>query len=137
MFFACEEGVEVGVAVQKNISAALLGNEGLCQTKISGSGIVALEVPVPESEIFKCVLIDDTLKVDGNFAILRTGNIDFSVEKSSKSIVGSATSGEGFVNVYRGSGEVWLVPTKSAYKDLKVRGLSEMKKPQRKMNNEE
>ena len=137
MFFACEDGIEVGVSVQKNISAALLGNEGLCQTRISGSGIVALEVPVPESEIFKCVLINDTLKVDGNFAVLRTGNIEFSVEKSSKSIIGSATSGEGLVNVYRGSGEVWLVPTQSAYRDLKIRGLAEMKKPQRKMNTEE
>lgn len=137
MFFACESGIDVGVSIQRNVSAALLGNEGLCQTRISGNGIVALEVPVPESEIFKCVLIDDTLKVDGNFAILRTGNIEFTVEKSSKSIVGSATSGEGFVNVYRGSGEVWLVPTKSAYKDLKVRGLSQMKKPQRKMNTKE
>lgn len=137
MFFACEDSIEVGVSIQKNVSSALLGNEGLCQTKISGSGIVALEVPVPENEIFKCVLVNDTLKVDGNFAILRTGNIEFTVEKSSKSIVGSATSGEGLVNVYRGSGEVWLVPTKSAYKDLKIKGLAEMKKPQRKMNTEE
>lgn len=137
MFFACEDSVEVGVSIQKNVSSALLGNEGLCQTKISGSGIVALEVPVPENEIFKCVLVNDTLKVDGNFAILRTGNIEFTVEKSSKSIVGSATSGEGLVNVYRGSGEVWLVPTKSAYNDLKIKGLAEMQKPQRKMNTNE
>ncbi|NME83534.1 AIM24 family protein [Clostridium sp. SM-530-WT-3G] len=137
MFFACEDSVEVGVSIQKNVSSALLGNEGLCQTKISGSGIVALEVPVPENEIFKCVLVNDTLKVDGNFAILRTGNIEFTVEKSSKSIVGSATSGEGLVNVYRGSGEVWLVPTKSAYNDLKIKSLAEMQKPQRKMNTNE
>lgn len=85
---------------------------GLYQTRIEGSGIVVLKVPVPESEIFKCILINDTLKVDGNFAILRTGNIEFSVEKSSKSIIGTAVSGEGMVNVYRGTGEVWLVPTK-------------------------
>lgn len=137
LFFACESSVEVGVSMQRNLSAALLGDESLCQTKISGNGIVALEIPVPESEIFKCVLIDDTLKVDGNFAILRTGNIEFTVEKSSKSIVGSVTSGEGLVNVYRGSGEVWLVPTKSVYGDLKLRGLAEMKKPQRKMDTEE
>ena len=137
LFFACESSVEVGVTIQRNLSAALLGDETLCQTKISGSGIVALEIPVPESEIFKCILIDDTLKVDGNFAILRTGNIEFTVEKSSKSIVGSATSGEGLVNVYRGSGEVWLVPTKSVYSDLKSKGLNEMKKSQHRMNTEE
>lgn len=137
LFFACESSVEVGVTIQRNLSAALLGDEILCQTKISGSGIVALEIPVPESEIFKCILIDDTLKVDGNFAILRTGNIEFTVEKSSKSIVGSVTSGEGLVNVYRGSGEVWLVPTKSVYSDLKIKGLNEMRKSQHRMNTEE
>lgn len=137
LFFACESSVEVGVTIQRNLSAALLGDETLCQTKISGSGIVALEIPVPESEIFKCILIDDTLKVDGNFVILRTGNIEFTVEKSSKSIVGSVTSGEGLVNVYRGSGEVWLVPTKSVYSDLKIKGLNEMRKSQHRMNTEE
>ena len=137
LFFACESSVEVGVSMQRNISAALLGDESFCQTKISGSGIVALEIPVPESEIFKCVLIDDTLKVDGNFAILRTGNIEFTVEKSSKSIIGSVTSGEGLVNVYRGSGEVWLIPTKSVYSDLKLKGLNQMRKSQHKMNTEE
>lgn len=136
LFFACESSVEVGVTVQKNLSSALLGNETLCQTRISGSGIVVLEIPVPESEIFKCILIDDTLKVDGNFAILRTGNIEFTVEKSSKSIVGAVTSGEGLVNVYRGSGEVWLIPTKSVYDNLKINGLDEMRKSQRRMDTE-
>ncbi|WP_294370871.1 AIM24 family protein [uncultured Clostridium sp.] len=127
-FFACESSVEVGMSMNKNISAAIFGDEGLCQTKISGSGIVVLEIPVPESEIFKCVLINDTLKVDGNFAILRTGNIEFTVEKSSKSITSSFTNGEGFVNVYRGSGEVWLIPTKNVYSDLRLKGFDEMRK---------
>lgn len=136
LFYACEEGIDVGASIQRNISSTLLGNEGLYQTRIEGSGIVVLEVPVPESEIFKCILINDTLKVDGNFAILRTGNIDYSVEKSSKSIMGSVVNGEGLVNVYRGSGEVWLVPTKGVYKDLKVKGLSEMSKSQRDRNTE-
>lgn len=137
LFFACESSVEVGVSIQKTISAAILGDEGLCQTRISGSGVVALEIPVPESEIFKCVLIDDTLKVDGNFVILRTGNIEFTVEKSAKSIVDSATSGEGLVNVYRGTGEVWIVPTKSVYNDLKIKGLTEMRRAQHNINTQE
>lgn len=136
LFYACEDGIDVGVSMLRNISSAFLGNEGLYQTRIEGSGIVVLEVPVPESEIFKCILINDTLKVDGNFAILRTGNIEFSVEKSSKSIIGSVTSGEGLVNVYKGSGEVWLIPTKSIYKNLKMKGLSEIRKSQSKMDTE-
>ena len=130
MFYACEEDIDVNAAMQKNISSTFLGNEGLYQTRIEGNGIVALKVPVPESEIFKCILINDTLKVDGNFAILRTGNIEFSVEKSSKSIVGTAINGEGLVNVYRGTGEVWLIPTKNIYKELKISGLSEINKLQ-------
>jgi uncharacterized protein (AIM24 family) len=136
MFYACEEGVEVSAAMQKNISASFLGNEGLYQTRLEGNGIVALKVPVPESEIFKCVLINDTLKVDGNFAILRTGNIEFSVEKSSKSIVGTMVSGEGLVNVYRGTGEVWLMPTKNIYKDLKIGSPVQMKSYQLEENEE-
>lgn len=130
MFYACEEGIDVNATMQKNISSAFLGNEGLYQTRIEGNGIVVLKVPVPESEIFKCILINDTLKVDGNFAILRTGNIEFSVEKSSKSLVGTALSGEGMVNVYRGTGQVWLIPTQSVYKDLKMGGLIDINKSQ-------
>lgn len=130
MFLACEEGVDVNNATIESLSPALLGDEGIYMTKIGGSGIVALKVPVPESEIFKCILIDDTLKVDGSFAILRTGNLEHTIEKSSKSVVGSLVSGEGLVNVYRGSGEVWLVPTKNAYKNLQMKGLTKLKKPQ-------
>lgn len=136
LFCACEGEIEVGASMQKNISSAFLGNEGLYQTKISGNGIVALEIPVPETEIFKCILIDDILKVDGNFAILRTGNIEFSVEKVSKSITGSITSGENLVNVYRGTGEVWLVPTKAIYEDMKTKGFKEMSKPSKESNTE-
>ncbi|SFC83070.1 AIM24 family protein [Clostridium uliginosum] len=136
LFCACEEDVQVGAAMQKNISSTFLGNEGVCQTKIHGSGIVVIEIPVPENEIFKCTLIDDTLKVDGNFAILRTGNINFSVEKSTKSIMGSLTSGEGFVNVYRGTGEVWLIPTKSVYEDIKSKGLKVMSELSEERNTE-
>ncbi|MGM9973802.1 MAG: AIM24 family protein [Clostridiaceae bacterium] len=115
LFYACEEGIEVGASMQKNISSAFFGNEGLFQTKLEGSGVAVLELPVPEHEIRKVVLINDTLKVDGNFALLRTGDIEFTVEKSSKSLIGSAASGEGLVNVYRGTGEIWLMPTKDIY----------------------
>lgn len=121
MFYACEEGIEVGVAMQKSVSSALFGNEGLYQTSISGSGIVVLELPVPESEIFKCKLYNDTLKVDGNFVVLRTKNVDFTVEKSS-GIVGSLTNGESLLNVYKGIGDVWLLPTKGVYNELKKNG---------------
>lgn len=128
LFYACEDEVEIGSTMQKSVSSMLFGNEGLYQTSLSGSGIVVLELPVPETEIFKCKLFNDTLKVDGNFAVLRTSNIKFTVEKSS-GVIGSVTSGEGLLNVYKGTGEVWLLPTKSVYRDLKVEGLTAMTNP--------
>lgn len=125
LFFACEDSVEIEPVMQKSISSLIFGNEGIFQSKLSGSGIVILELPVPEKEILRCKLYRDDLKVDGSFAVLRSGNIDFTVEKSGTTLVGSAINGEGLLNVYRGTGEVWLVPTKSVYEDLNTNGLNE------------
>ena len=63
-------------------------------------------------------LENDTLRVDGNFAVLRSANLDFTVERSAKTLIGSAVSGEGLVNVYRGTGQVWLAPTLKVYAGL-------------------
>lgn len=125
MFLASEEDVYIEATGQKTFSAMLFGEESLFQTKVYGNGIVALELPVPENEVFACRLNNDTLKVDGSFAILRSGNIQFSVEKSATSIIGSATSGEGFLNVYKGTGEVWLVPTKIVYDKMKEMNIKD------------
>ena len=55
-------------------------------------------------------LNDDELKIDGNMAIAWSGTLNFTVERSGKSLIGSAASGEGLVNVYRGTGKVLLAP---------------------------
>ena len=54
---------------------------------------------------------NDVLKIDGSFAIAWSGSLDFTVERSGKSLIGSAASGEGLVNVYRGTGKVLMIPT--------------------------
>jgi len=118
MFYCAQGGVVVKPVIQKSISSALLGNEGLFQMELIGPGIIILESPVPMSEVDTIVLENDTLKVDGNFAILRSSSIDFTVERSAKTLIGSAASGEGLVNVYRGSGDVWLAPTIKVYNTL-------------------
>jgi len=53
---------------------------------------------------------NDVLKVDGNFAIAWSGSLEFTVERSGKTLIGSAASGEGLVNVYRGTGKVLMAP---------------------------
>ena len=65
---------------------------------------------IPKEELVEITLQDDVLKVDGNMAIAWSGSLNFTVERSGKSLVGSAASGEGLVNVYRGTGRVLLAP---------------------------
>ena len=40
-----------------------------------------------------------------------SSTLDFTVERSGRSLIGSAASGEGLVNVYRGTGKVLMMPT--------------------------
>ena len=42
--------------------------------------------------------------------LAESGSLSFTVERSGKSLIGSAASGEGLVNVYRGTGKVLLAP---------------------------
>ncbi len=118
MFFAAQGSVNVSAYMQKNLSSAALGGEGIFQTSLRGPGLAVLECAVPMSEIDIIELNNDVLKVDGNFAVLRTGGIEFTVERSAKTLIGSAVSGEGLVNVYRGTGQVWLAPTIKVYNSM-------------------
>lgn len=117
LFLACEAKLKQNVVMRSNLSSAVLGREGLFNLSLSGSGIVALESPVPREELVEIELKDDVIKIDGNFAIAWSNSLEFTVEKTTKSLIGSAASGEGFVNVYRGTGKVLLAPVK----DLTVR----------------
>lgn len=53
---------------------------------------------------------NDELKIDGNLAVYWSSNFDFTVEKTTKTLVGSAVSGEGLLNVYRGTGRGLMCP---------------------------
>ncbi|MGG6294984.1 AIM24 family protein [Leptolyngbya sp. AN02str] len=126
LFFCSEGSLEVGIAMQKNVSSAFLGGEGFFQTRIKGSGICGSELPVPPREIRFIQLNNETLRVDGNFALMRTGNIEFSVEKSTKSLFGTLTSGEGLLQTFRGTGKVWLAPTKGVYQRMQMGGIGSL-----------
>jgi uncharacterized protein (AIM24 family) len=120
--------------MQKNVSSALFGGEGLFQTRIRGTGICVFESPVPTDEVLRIDLKNETLQVDGNFALMRTGQIEFSVEKSTKGIIGTLTSGEGLLQTFRGTGSVWLAPTQDIYQKLQAGGLASMKGASRSSN---
>ena len=110
LFLACESTLKQKAVMRSNVSSAVAGGEGLFNLSINGSGVVALESYVPESELIEIELHDDVLKVDGNFVVAWSNTLDFTVERSGKSLIGSAASGEGLVNVYRGTGKVLMAP---------------------------
>lgn len=118
MFLACDARVRRNIIARKNISSAVLGGEGLFNMSLQGTGVVALECNVPENELIEIELENDELKIDGNLAVCWSSNLDFIVERTTKTLVGSAVSGEGLVNVYRGTGRVLMspvAPTSSLY----------------------
>lgn len=112
LFLACQDGVNLSVVARSNLSSAVLGGEGLFNTVLKGNGVVVLESPVPREELIVVDLKDDVLKIDGNMAIAWSNTLTFTVEKVTKTLVGSAASGEGFVNVYRGTGKVLIAVVK-------------------------
>ena len=116
LFLACDSHLKQKIVARSNISSALLGGEGLFNLSLSGDGIVALESHVPYEELIEVQLVNDVMKIDGNMAIAWSGSLDFTVEKSGKSLLGSAVSGEGLVNVYRGTGKILMAPTANNYR---------------------
>ena len=113
MFLACEDSVEMHVSARTSVSSAVLGGEGLFNTNLSGRGVVALESPVPRSELIEVKLDDDVIKIDGNMAIAWSADLMFTVERTTATLVGSMAAGEGLVNVYRGSGTVLIAPVQN------------------------
>lgn len=110
LFLACESNLKHKAVMRSNLSSAVAGGEGLFNLGITGEGVVCLESNCPREELIEITLNNDVLKVDGNFAIAWSSTLEFTVERSGKTLIGSAASGEGLVNVYRGTGKVLLAP---------------------------
>ncbi len=111
LFLACDSHLKQKTVARGNLSSAVAGNEGLFNLGIQGEGTLCLESPCPKEELIEVELENDVVKIDGNMALAWSGSLDFTVERSGKSLVGSAASGEGLVNVYRGTGKVLMAPT--------------------------
>ncbi|MCI8650481.1 MAG: AIM24 family protein [Anaerotruncus sp.] len=108
LFLACQSKIQQKVIARSNLSSAVLGGEGLFNLSLHGEGLAVLESPVPRDELVEVNLNNDEIRIDGSFAIAWSSSLEFRVEKSTKSLVGSAISGEGLVNVYRGTGRILM-----------------------------
>ena len=118
IFYACSGTVKNKLTARKTISSTVLGKEGFFNLSLVGEGVAALERNVPYEELIEVELDNDELKIDGNLAVCWSSGLEFTVERSTKTLVGSAVSGEGLVNVYRGTGKVLMspvAPTASLY----------------------
>lgn len=113
LFLACDASLKCRTTARRNLSSAIAGGEGLFNLCVSGKGILCLESPCPRKELIEIELSDDVLKVNGNMAVLWSESLDFTVERSGKTLTGSAASGEGLVNVYRGTGRIWIAPVQN------------------------
>lgn len=111
LFLACDSRLKHKAIMRSNLSSAIAGGEGLFNLSLNGSGTFCIESECPREELIEITLNNDVLKVDGNYAIAWSASLEFTVERSGKSLLGSAASGEGLVNVYRGTGKVLMMPT--------------------------
>ena len=110
MYLVSEGSVQLNVVSRKNVSSAVLGGEGLFNVSLSGTGCAVLESNVPIEELIEINLENGELKIDGKQAVCWSTSLDFTVEKSTKSLIGSAVSNEGLLNVFRGTGKVLMSP---------------------------
>lgn len=110
LFLACDGSIQQRVFARSNLSSTTMGNEGMFNLGLVGNGVAVLESNVPRDELIEVELVNDVLKIDGSYAICWSGSLQFTVERSSKSLLGSAVNGEGLVNVYRGTGKVLMAP---------------------------
>ena len=97
--------IEVGIFRNKGMSM-LAGGEGIFQTSVKGKGNVVVYSQGPLQVIH---LENDTLTVDGSFAVARDASLQFTTQLLGKGL-SKIAGGEGFVNIIRGTGRVYLAP---------------------------
>lgn len=107
-YWASESSVQVDVYRDKTLTS-LLSGQGFVniQTRVFGQGQV---VVVAQGDVQEMELKNDKLVVDGRFVVARAASLQYSVEKATKSLFGSMTSGEFLVSTFQGTGKVLIAP---------------------------
>ena len=110
MFLCCDDEIQDKVVMRSNLGSAVAGGEGLFNLSLEGKGHAVLISKCPLKELYEISLDNDVVKIDGNNAVCWSKSLQFTVERSGKTLLGSAASGEGLVNVYRGTGKILVAP---------------------------
>ena len=107
-YWASEEAIELDVHREKALTAFKSG-EGFLdfQTKVRGQGKLVIKAQGPVEHMH---LEGDRLVVDGRYVVGRSSSLNYAVERATRSLFGTVSSGEGFVRVYEGTGDVLIAP---------------------------
>ena len=107
-YWASDMTVDVEVH-RDDTMTSLLSGQGFVnfQTKVRGSGHV---VVTAQGDVQELLLDNDKLVVDGTFVVARTGTLHYSMQRATKSLFGSMSSGEGLVATFAGTGKVLIAP---------------------------
>jgi uncharacterized protein (AIM24 family) len=107
-YWASDMSVDVEVH-RDDTMTSLLSGQGFVnfQTKVQGSGHV---VVTAQGDVQELTLQNDKLVVDGTFVVARTGTLHYSMQRATKSLFGSMSSGEGLVATFSGTGKVLIAP---------------------------
>lgn len=105
-FMAAEDSVKLEMHFRKRLGAGFFGGEGFILQKVTGPGIVLLEVP---GEVCEYELTSgETLKVDPGHIALFEPSVDYNIERV-RGLKNILFSGEGlFLATMTGPGKVWL-----------------------------
>jgi uncharacterized protein (AIM24 family) len=113
--YVCSDAaIEVGAWRNKALTA-FFGGEGWFQTSVKGRGKVVIQAP---GQVQRTELSGEKLSVDGRFALARTAGLNFEVQKATRSIMGSLSSGEGLLSTFSGTGTVLIAPVPNVYQNL-------------------
>jgi uncharacterized protein (AIM24 family) len=113
-YVASDMGLSLDVIRNKGITG-LVGMEGMFQTKVEGTGALVVFSQGPLEAVD---LQNERLTVDGSFAVARQAHLQYSLQRATKSLLGSAASGEGLVSVIEGTGRVLLAPVPNLHYNM-------------------
>ena len=105
-FLAAQAGVELSIHFNKKLGAGLFGGEGFIMQKVSGNGIVFVEI---DGDLQEYQLAPgQQLVVDSGYLAAMEGSVTMDIQ-TVKGVKNKLLGGEGFFNtVLTGPGKVWL-----------------------------
>ncbi len=105
-FMAAQEGVSLEMHFRKRLGAGLFGGEGFILQKVTGPGVVFLEIAGDVREY--TLASGEVLKIDPGHIALYEPSVDYDIA-AVRGLKNVLFSGEGlFLATLRGPGKVWL-----------------------------